>query len=97
MAADIERARALQGLLDLTWEREGIDGDHRLGLNEGPCRLCQEHGMIREGPGVRYCLCRTGREKKREWLALPAEDRAPFEAHYPTLPDADDLAQRRRA
>jgi hypothetical protein len=50
--------------------------------------------MVRTGNGIRYCLCRTGREKKKEWLALPAVDRAPFEAECPTLPDANDVVRR---
>jgi hypothetical protein len=86
MSADIDTARILQGVLEREASPRGPD--------EGPCPVCEEHGMVRTGNGIRYCLCRTGREKKKEWLALPAVDRAPFEAECPTLPDANDVVRR---
>jgi hypothetical protein len=61
--------------------------------DDGPgdirCRVCDDRGLVAQAGGVRYCLCRTGREKKREWLALPGGERAPFEAEVPTLPDQE--------
>jgi hypothetical protein len=61
------------------------------------CHICDDYGIIRECTGVRYCMCPTGREKKREWLKLPDTERALFEASSPTLPDAGDLFEAARA
>ena len=92
MAPDIDKARILQASLDL--RDAEAESNHR--INQGPCRLCHDRGILQVDGCVRYCLCQTGREKKREWLSFPAADRAPFEAQVPTLPDQEDLAVRKR-
>jgi hypothetical protein len=94
MTPDIEKAKILQASLDL--RDAEIDNDKWRGPNEGPCPICKERGLIQVDSCIRYCMCRTGREKKREWFSLPAADRAPFEAAHPTVPDAEDLAVRKR-
>jgi hypothetical protein len=93
MPPDIDKARILQASLDL--RDAEAEGKPRLG-NDGPCRICHDRGILSQEGCVRYCMCRTGREKKREWLAFAAADRAPFEEQVPTLPDAEDLAVRKR-
>ena len=92
-AQDIQKARILKEALDKHYAE--IAPSRLCGPN-APCPACKDVGLIQVDSCIRYCTCNIGREKKREWLAHPALDRAPFEAEVPTLPDAEELGLRGR-